>query len=379
MGLTIAEVVHPIALNQPKMLPISTQFTGEYGIRGTCTSVPTTVARAGVIKRHEIELWPREVSGIQAGAKHWMRPTLRYKNSPCRVGVLAHRFALSRGRDESKPVGEYTHPTRVCRRFARRTVMLIVERQARLQELIAQRSITDLDALARELGVSHSTVRRDVEILEKSGHVRRTHGGVMWVSDRTGDAPQPYVFDQRLHDSVEAKRRIARKAASLVEPGQTILIDGGTTTFLLAQELLGRTLQVVTNSLPIATVFQNAPDVELILAGGVLYPRYGVLLGPIADQALASVHASLLFLSVAGVNEGSLFNQNLLLVHAERRMMAQAQRSVLLVDSSKFGQQALVRLGSLDEIDVVVSDAGLTPEQQSQVRAAGCELIIAEG
>jgi L-lactate dehydrogenase len=69
VGLTIAEVIHPIALNQPTILPVSTQLTGEYGIRGTCTSVPTTIARAGVIKRHEIELWPREVSGIQAGAK----------------------------------------------------------------------------------------------------------------------------------------------------------------------------------------------------------------------------------------------------------------------------------------------------------------------
>jgi L-lactate dehydrogenase len=69
VGLTIAEVIHPIALNQPTILPVSTQLTGEYGIRGTCTSVLTTVARAGVIKRHEIELWPREVSGIQAGAR----------------------------------------------------------------------------------------------------------------------------------------------------------------------------------------------------------------------------------------------------------------------------------------------------------------------
>src|SRR5215203_2120710 len=69
VGLTIAEVIHPIALNQPKVLPVSTQLTGEYGIRGTCTSVPTLVGRGGVLKRYEIELWPREASGIQAGAK----------------------------------------------------------------------------------------------------------------------------------------------------------------------------------------------------------------------------------------------------------------------------------------------------------------------
>ena len=69
VGLTIAEVIHPIALNQPKILPISTQLTGEYGVRGTCTSLPTLIGRGGVLKRYEIELWPREISGIQSGAK----------------------------------------------------------------------------------------------------------------------------------------------------------------------------------------------------------------------------------------------------------------------------------------------------------------------
>jgi L-lactate dehydrogenase len=69
VALSIAEVIHPIALNQPKVLPISTQLTGEYGIKGTCTSVPTLVARAGVIKRYEIELWPKEASAMQASAK----------------------------------------------------------------------------------------------------------------------------------------------------------------------------------------------------------------------------------------------------------------------------------------------------------------------
>src|ERR1700728_756169 len=121
--------------------------------------------------------------------------------------------------------------------------MLIVERQAKLQELIAQKCITDLDALARELGVSHSTVRRDVETLEKSGFVRRTHGGVMWVNDRTTVVPQPYVFDQRLSDFAEAKRKIARRAATVVDSHQTILTDGEPTTYRLAQDLLGRTLQ----------------------------------------------------------------------------------------------------------------------------------------
>jgi DeoR/GlpR family transcriptional regulator of sugar metabolism len=257
--------------------------------------------------------------------------------------------------------------------------MIIAERQSRLRDLLARRGMSDLESLSAELSVSQSTIRRDVELLVRSGHVKRTHGGVIWVGDRSeGNGARPYAFDQRLAYQLEAKRAIAAAARKLVRTGQTVILDGGTTTFHLAQELLGQPLQLVTNSLPIANLFLNDENVELILVGGVMYPRYGVLLGPMAERELSHIHAQTLFISVAGVHDGSLYNQNLLLVQAERRMIEQAQQVVLLVDSGKFGQQALARLGGLDEVDVVVSDAELAEEQREQVRRAGCELVIAQ-
>lgn len=262
--------------------------------------------------------------------------------------------------------------------------MLIAERQSRLRDLLSRRGMCDLDTLAAELNVSQSTVRRDIEMLEQSGVVERTHGGVIWIGDRAAAAQSsapaagPYAFHQRMNYRADAKHRIARAAARLVQPGQTILIDGGTTTFYLAQELLGRPLQIVTNSLPIANLFLNDEQVELVLTGGVMYPRHGVLLGPMVESALASIHTKTLFLSVAGIHGGSLYNQNMLLVQAEQRMMEQAQEVVLLADSGKFGQQALSRLGPLSEIDIVVSDDALPPDHRDQIRAAGCQLIIAD-
>jgi DeoR/GlpR family transcriptional regulator of sugar metabolism len=256
--------------------------------------------------------------------------------------------------------------------------MIIAERQSRLKDLLARRGMSDLDSLSAELNVSQSTIRRDVELLVRGGLVKRTHGGVIWVGDRSdSNGSRPYAFDQRLAYQLEAKRAIAAAARKLVRPGQTILLDGGTTTFHLAQELLGQPLQLVTNSLPIANLFLNDENVELVLVGGLMYPRYGVLLGPMAETELGHIHAQTLFISVAGVHDGALYNQNLLLVQAERRMIEQAQQVVLLVDSGKFGQQALARLGELDEVDVVVSDAALRDEHRQQVKKAGCELIIA--
>jgi len=114
------------------------------------------------------------------------------------------------------------------------------------------------------------------------------------------------------------------------------------------------------------------------LTGGVMYPRHGVLLGPMVETMLKSIHAKTLILSPAGIRDGTVYNQNMLLVQAEQRMMQQAQEVVLLADSGKFGQQALSGLCALSDIDVVVSDSNLTAEQRNQVRSAGCELIIAE-
>ena len=262
--------------------------------------------------------------------------------------------------------------------------MLIAERHTRLKELLARRGVCDLKSLSAELDVSHSTVRRDIEALEQQGLVQQTHGGAIWVGEMANGSggavggARPYAFDQRMGYQLDAKRAIARAARDLVQPGETVLLDGGTTTFHLAQELLGRPLQLVTNSLPIANLFLNDDGVELILTGGLVYPRYGVLLGPGAENMLATIHTKTLFLSVAGINEGMLYNQNLLLVQSERRMMEQAQQVVLLADSGKFGQQALAQLCRLDEIDVVVSDDALSAEHREHARQAGCELIIAK-
>lgn len=256
---------------------------------------------------------------------------------------------------------------------------MIAERQSLLQQLLSQRGMADMDSLAAELQVSSSTVRRDLEQLEQRGLVKRTHGGVIWVGDKsTSSGSRPYAFDQRMGFQHEAKQSIARAARSLVSTGQTVLIDGGTTTFYLAQELLGQPLQIVTNSLPIANLFLNDEQVELILTGGLMYPRYGVLLGPTAENVLSTIHTKTLFLSVAGVHNGALYNQNLLLVQSERRMMEQAQEVVLLVDSGKFGQQALARLCDLKEVDTVVTDGAVSAEHRRAIEEAGCGLIVAE-
>src|SRR5258708_40007441 len=107
--------------------------------------------------------------------------------------------------------------------------MMVAERQSRLRDLLSRRGMADLDTLAAELNVSQSTIRRDVEMFEQTGLVERTHGGVIWLGDRTtAPAAGPYAFHQRMNYRSDAKHRIAQAAGKLVQPAQTILIDGGT-------------------------------------------------------------------------------------------------------------------------------------------------------
>ncbi|HPD30677.1 MAG TPA: DeoR/GlpR family DNA-binding transcription regulator [Phycisphaerae bacterium] len=247
------------------------------------------------------------------------------------------------------------------------------ERRQQLSEVLARRGYADLSLLVSELGVSESTVRRDLSLLEEEGIVRRTHGGAVFVSDRF----VALNYAAREVTAVPEKEAIGRVAAGLLQDGQTILLDGGTTTFQVARNLLSRTMQVVTNSLPIANLLHSAPNIELIFIGGYIYPRTGVALGPYAQQMLSSLHVDAAVMGVAGITEDALYNANVLMVEAELQMMRSAGEVILVADSGKFGKRALVRLGGWEMVDRVVCDSALEGRWQDAVRNAGAELILA--
>lgn len=251
--------------------------------------------------------------------------------------------------------------------------MLAEERRTRLLELVRGRGFAALDDLTKELQVSESTIRRDLEVLEESGSAKRTHGGVFY----TGSSPKLPHFDERQPAQWDKKRAIAQRAAELIHDGETLLLDGGTTTYELARLLVGRPLQIVTNSLPVANLFASDNMTDLVLMGGYVYPRTGVSLGPFANQMLTTLNVRRTVLSVGGVNDRGFYNSNLLLVETERAMMQAAEEVIVLADSTKFGHQSLAHLCSLDEIDVLVVDNEISEDWRSKINAAGVKLLIA--
>lgn len=249
--------------------------------------------------------------------------------------------------------------------------MLVDQRRESILEIVESSGFVSLNDLANGVGASESTVRRDLEYLDRIGQVRRTRGGAAYVGESlTG-------FDVRKQRAAAEKERIGVRAAALIESGETIILDGGSTTLEVARNLNGKTLQVVTNSLPIMTHLVGVSQIELIALGGYLYPKTGVALGELTVAALRQIHARRLVMSVGGITAMGLFNSNSLLVETERQMIESAEEVIVVADSGKLGHSELAHLAGLEVVDKLVVDVGISSEWVELAREYGIEVVIA--
>lgn len=249
----------------------------------------------------------------------------------------------------------------------------VEDRRRQVVEALSEQGFMALIDLAQRFGVSESTLRRDLELLDEQGIIKRTRGGAVYVKD---GSMQPLAFADREATAAAEKARIARAVAELVGSEQSLIINGGTTCFQVARALVGRRLSVVTNSVPIAAVLMAEQETEVTLVGGYLYPRTGVALGGSAVKMLGELHADILIFSCAGVADGWAYNANQMMVEVEQRMMSIAGQRILAVDHNKLGKRAPARLCRLDEVDIVVTDAAADAEQVAALREGGARRVV---
>ncbi len=251
--------------------------------------------------------------------------------------------------------------------------MLVEERRQRVLDLVSARGFIALSDLARAISVSESTIRRDLDFWHEKGALRRTHGGAIYV----GDASVLPPLEDRQASQLDEKRSIARAAAGRIRDGDTVLLDGGTTTLEVARLLVGRAVQIVTNSLPIAGLFASSRETDLVILGGYVYPKTGVALGPLTVRMMEDLHVHQALMGVSGITEKGLFNGNLLLVETERQMMRCADEVVVVADHTKVGRQALAFLCGLGDVDTLIVDARLTEAQRDLLSRSETRVIIA--
>lgn len=251
--------------------------------------------------------------------------------------------------------------------------MIVEERRQRVLDIVSLKGFVSLSDLAKEIQASESTLRRDLDYWHQQGTLKRTHGGAVFL----GDGQTLPALEERSNRQLGEKIVMARVAAERIHDGDAVLLDGGTTTLEVARLLADRAVQIVTNSLPIAQLLSNGRQADLVMLGGFVYPKTGVALGPLTVRMLDEIHVQQAIMSVHGLTPKGLFNSNLLLVETERRMMRCADEVVVLVDHTKIGRPALASLCELGDIDVLIVDPGIAPEQRKWLEEAGPRLIVA--
>jgi DeoR/GlpR family transcriptional regulator of sugar metabolism len=249
----------------------------------------------------------------------------------------------------------------------------VEERRQKVLEMVSQHGFMALADLAIALNASESTIRRDLDYWDQHGMIKRTHGGAMFREDVQG-LP---ALEERTSREIEEKRQIAKVAAARIRDGDSILLDGGSTTLEVARVLVGRPIQIVTNSLPIANLFASSRETDLVILGGYVYPRTGVALGPLTVRMMEEIHVHQMIMGVGGITAKGLFNSNLLLVETERAMMRCADEVAVVADHTKIGRQALAFLCELTAIDSLIVDPGVKPEQRALIEQANVRLIVA--
>jgi len=249
------------------------------------------------------------------------------------------------------------------------------QRTALIERHIREHKYADLHSLADRFGGSLSTVRRALDSLESRGIVRRHHGGASLIE--TDALAQEHDFLVRIQRQADRKFVIASLVAEQVRPGSSVILDGGTTTYAVARLLAEKRVQVITNSLPVASLFGEVGNVETIVTGGSILGRLGTLVGPLCEASFEQVHADLAILGGTGITENGVWNHNALVIAAQRKMIAASERTIFALDATKFGRKALSLTAPFGPKITVVTDTRPAPAVEKAIEAAGARLTLA--
>ena len=252
--------------------------------------------------------------------------------------------------------------------------MLIDERRRHILSLVHSQGRVLVGELSRTLGISQITIRKDLEHLQSRGLVQRTHGGALRL--QSGALFDPSLQEKQKQHSQE-KQRIADAAARMVQEGQCVMLDSGTTTTAVAHALKRfAQLTLITNALNIAADLAST-NFEVILVGGTLRRNSFSLVGPLAEDVLEEMHADILFLGVDGFDvETGITTPNFLESRVNRAMVKASRRIVVVCDSTKFNRRSLSRIIPTSAIHSVITDKNLPREAEEALRNQNIEVIL---
>ena len=257
--------------------------------------------------------------------------------------------------------------------------MHAAEREQVILDAVGRTGFISYRALEASLDASPATIRRDLARLEGEGRLARVHGGARsTAADGAEGSPlslKGTPFEKSIALHLPAKRAIGRAAGALCEPGEGVIIDGGSTTYQMCDHLDGKGLQVLTNSLHIVNALLPQDSTQLLVPSGAIFREQNIILAPGGEASMPNFYASKLFLGAAAVSPRGVFQADAVLVASQRRFLDLANEVILLVDSAKFSASSGAIVCPLDRIDRIITDSGADPDLLAAMRAAGVKQI----
>jgi DeoR/GlpR family transcriptional regulator of sugar metabolism len=251
--------------------------------------------------------------------------------------------------------------------------MLASERRARIGTLAARQGVVRTEELSSLFGVSHVTIRNDLDLLAKQGVLIRDRGGAV-VNTNTALTT---AFNQRAELNLDEKRRISQAAARMVNPGDTVILDAGTTLMELAKLVMDVSpLTVVTNALNIAMQLGSSRQAHIVLIGGSLNRDTLSIIGPMASEHLLNLRVQKAFIGTHGVDADGLTDSSIEVAQVKRAMIQAAREIILLADSSKWRQVGFAKVVQLSAVTTIISDDKLPEEARAVIQRLGIELIL---
>jgi DeoR family transcriptional regulator of aga operon len=256
---------------------------------------------------------------------------------------------------------------------ARESGLLIEERRRRICELLRAEGRVTVEALATRFGTSQVTIRADLSTLESAGALTRTHGGALSV-------PGEQSLDVKQLQHRAEKVRIASAAAALIEDGETIILDSGSTTAEIARRIRTldlKSINVITNALNIAALLIDVPSVRLIVPGGILRRESNSLSGPLAEAALGTLQANRLYLGADGIDpQLGVMTPHLAEAQLNARMIAISRQVVVVADSSKFARRNISLIARVEQVNLLITDRLAPTEAVEQLRERGVQVRL---
>ncbi len=258
--------------------------------------------------------------------------------------------------------------------------MIKREREENIINYLKRNTFASIHDIVEITESSEATIRRDLSDIEKKGRIHRIRGGAE-LSKKEKDKYEenkfielPFQYRKEILHTI--KKKIAQTAVSFIEEEDTIIIDGGSTTYHMVEFLKNSKLTIITNSFAVANFLVSYGKSKIILPEGVIYPESSLILNPLNQNPFSNYHAKKVFIGVGGINKNIITNTEINLIQTQRSMIDHAEEVIILTDSSKFGKAESLFLCNIERVSKIITDSSIDSEYLEAIQEKGVQVII---